>query len=182
MHKANLLWVDLEMTGLSPADDRIVEVAAIATDFDLSEVARYQAAVQVTPELLQRRMVGDFWEEHDATRQALMAASLAPTAKSSVVIESELIQLVQTQFDLSRPIYLAGNSIHQDQKFIEREWPDFNRLFSYRMLDVSAWKIVFEQRGIKFTKPEAHRAMSDIEGSMAELKYYLQKAGLNDRK
>jgi len=73
------------------------------------------------------------------------------------------------------PIYLAGNSVHQDQKFIEREMPRLNAKLHYRQLDVSAWKIIMENRRVRFIKPEAHRAMSDIEGSIAELKFYLKK-------
>ena len=54
-------------------------------------------------------------------------------------------------------------------------WPTLDEKLSYRMLDVSAWKIVFESRGVKFTKPELHRALDDIQGSIDELKYYLKR-------
>ena len=63
MKKAKLLWVDLEMTGLSPVKDRILEVAAIATDMKLNEIARYEAVVKVDEELMKSRMVGDFWDK-----------------------------------------------------------------------------------------------------------------------
>ena len=69
---------------------------------------------------------------------------------------------------------LAGNSIHQDRKFIDREMPKVAERLHYRMLDVSAWKVYFEgAKHKKFVKPEEHRAMSDIQGSIEELKYYL---------
>ncbi len=73
-------------------------------------------------------------------------------------------------------VILAGNSIHQDRKFIERWMPRLNELLHYRMLDVSAWKVYFEgARGVKFTKPEGHRAMDDIQGSLEEFGMYVQR-------
>lgn len=174
-NKANLFWVDLEMTGLDPAIDKICEVGVIATDFDFNEIATYQATVKVDPELMKSRMTGEFWEVHKASHDALIVANESKEAKEPAVVERELVQFVKDNFDLTQPIYLAGNSIHQDQKFIEQTWVTLNNMFNYRQLDVSAWKIIFEHHGVKFTKPEAHRAMSDIEGSMDELKYYLKK-------
>lgn len=178
MTKANLLWIDLEMTGLDPAVNQIIEVGAIATDFNFTDIAEYATAVAADEDFMKRRMVGDFWAKNAATRDALIAASSAAEAKDLTTVESELVQFVQDNFDLSAPIYLAGNSIHQDRKFIERAWPQLNEMLSYRMLDVSAWKIIFEHYGVKFTKPEHHRATSDIIGSIEELKYYLKRVKL----
>lgn len=166
------------MTGLDPAVDKIVEVGAIATDFNFTNVAEYAASVAADEDFMKRRMAGDFWAKNAATRDALIAASSAAEAKDLTTVESELVQFVQDNFDLSAPIYLAGNSIHQDRKFIERAWPQLNGTLSYRMLDVSAWKIIFEHYGVKFTKPEHHRATSDIIGSIEELKYYLKRVKL----
>ena len=70
MKKAMLLWVDLEMTGLDPVKDRILEVAAIATDMQLNEIARYEAVVKVDEKIIKSRMVGEFWEKNSATRDA----------------------------------------------------------------------------------------------------------------
>lgn len=173
--KANLLWVDLEMTGLDPAQDKIIEVAAIATDFAFNQIATFQRSIRVDEALARRRMTGQFWDEHAATRQALIDHSLSDAAVSTTQAEQELLQWVRANFDMTQPIYLSGNSVHQDRRFIEWEWPALNSLLHYRMLDVSAWKIIFEQRGVKFVKPELHRAMSDIEGSIDELKYYLKR-------
>lgn len=178
MTKANLLWIDLEMTGLDPVVDKIVEVGAIATDFNFTKVAEYEVAIKTDTDFMRRRMVGEFWEKNAATRDALITASSADTAKELSVVESELMQFIQDNLDTASPIYLAGNSIHQDRKFIERAWPSLNKLLSYRMLDVSAWKIIFEHYGVKFTKPEQHRATSDIIGSIEELKYYLKRVKL----
>jgi oligoribonuclease len=170
MKKAKLLWVDLEMTGLSPVKDKILEVAAIATDFQFNEIARFEAVVKVPEELMKERMVGEFWEKNHESRDALMAQN--KDGKSAKAVEDELLEFLDKNFGTE--VYLAGNSIHQDQKFIEREWPRLQERLHYRMLDVSAWKIYFENAlDKKFTKREAHRALDDIEGSIEELKYYL---------
>ena len=170
MAKARLLWIDLEMTGLDPVKDRILEVAAIATDMKLKEVARFEAVVKVSPEIIKKRMVGEFWEKNAESRDGLIAQN--ESGRSVSEVEKELIDFLDKNF--GNTVYLAGNSIHQDRKFIEREMPELNRRLHYRMLDVSAWKIYFENAlHKKFVKPEAHRALSDIEGSIEELKWYL---------
>ncbi len=170
MKKAKLLWIDLEMTGLEPDKDRILEVAAIATDMKLNEIARYEAVVKVDEQLMQSRMVGDFWEKNSTSRDALIAQN--KDGKPVAEVEKELLQFLDQHF--GEEIYLAGNSIHQDRKFIEREMPNLNKRLHYRMLDVSAWKIYFEHaRHQKFQKPENHRALDDINGSIEELKWYL---------
>lgn len=170
MKKAKLLWVDLEMTGLEPDKDKILEVAAIATDMRLNEIAAYEAVVKVDDKLIKSRMVGDFWEKNSKTRDALIAQN--KTGKSVKEVEKELLDFIGKNF--GKIIYLAGNSIHQDRKFIEREMPELDKKLHYRMLDVSAWKIYFENAlDKKFTKPENHRALDDINGSIEELKWYL---------
>ena len=167
MKKAKLLWIDREMTGLDPVKDKILEVAAIATGMDLNEIATYEAVVKVSEKLMHERMVGEFWEKNQKSRDALMEQN--PKGKPVNEVEKELLDFVDEYF--GKEVYLAGNSIHQDQKFIEREMPELNKKLHYRMLDVSAWKIYFENAlDKKFIKPEAHRAMSDIEGSIGELK------------
>ena len=170
MKKAKYLWIDLEMTGLEPEKDKILEVAAIATDTDLNEVARYEAVVKVDDGLMKSRMVGDFWEKNSASRDALIAQNAS--GKPVEEVEKDLLDFLDKNF--GKEIYLAGNSIHQDRKFIEREMPELNKRLHYRMLDVSAWKIYFENAlGKKFIKPENHRALDDINGSIEELKWYL---------
>lgn len=167
---ATLLWIDLEMTGLDPAKDKICEVAAIATDMKLNKVAEYQAVVKVSDKLMQERMVGPFWEKNSKTRDALIAQN--SSGKPIKIVEQELLDFIKQNF--GQEVYLAGNSIHQDRKFIEREMPELNSKLHYRMLDVSAWKIYFENAlKKKFTKSETHRALDDINGSIKELKWYL---------
>ena len=175
----NILWVDLEMTGLDPAEDRILEVGAIITDWDFNEVATYEAAVKVSPQLLERRMLKgaskDFWNSVPETRDALVKQN-QETTNTARTVENDLLALVENHFEKGVPIILAGNSIHMDRRFIEHEWKRLNALLHYRMLDVTSWKLVFENKfGKKFAKREAHRALDDIRGSIEELTYYLKK-------
>lgn len=169
-----LLWIDLEMTGLDPEKDRILEVAAIVTDWDFNELAVYESVKKVGPALMKERMVGDFWEKFPDVRSALQAQNFE--GKNGRVVENELLELVNKYTTSDQRILLAGNSIHQDRKFIANEWPRLDARLHYRMLDVSAWKVVFEGKyRKKFAKPEEHRALADIRGSIMELKYYLGK-------
>ncbi|OYX41006.1 oligoribonuclease [Candidatus Saccharibacteria bacterium 32-49-12] len=174
MKQAKLLWIDLEMTGLDPVDDRILEVAVIATDWEFTEIARYEAVKKVGPSLMKKRMVGEFWDKYASVRDALMAQN--ETGKNGRTVENELLAFIDEHFEAGERVLLAGNSIHQDRKFIENEWPRLNARLHYRMLDVSAWKVVFEGKyRKKFAKPEAHRAIEDIRGSIEEIKYYTKK-------
>lgn len=175
---AKILWMDLEMTGLDPVEDRILEVAVIATDWDFKEIATYEAAVLVGPRLVERRMLkgpaAAFWASVPQARDGLIEQN--KSARSGRTIENELLAFINKHFDNDKPVLLAGNSIHQDRRFIVNEWARLDTRLHYRMLDVSAWKVVFEGKfKKKFAKPEEHRALGDIRGSIQELKYYLTK-------
>lgn len=162
------------MTGLDPIEDRILEVAAIATSWDLKEIATYEAVKKVGPDLVKTRMVGEFWDKYSGVRDALMAQNLG--GKNGRTVENELLAFIAEHFDEDTRVILAGNSIHQDRKFIDNEWPRLAEKLHYRMLDVTAWKVVMEGRyKKKFAKPEQHRALEDIRGSIEELTYYLGK-------
>lgn len=162
------------MTGLDPVEDRILEVAAIATDWDLKEIATYTAVKKVGPSLVKKRMVGEFWEKFPHVREALVTQNLA--GKNGRIVENELLAFIDEHFDKDERVLLAGNSIHQDRKFIDNEWGRLSERLHYRMLDVSAWKVVFDGKfKKKFAKPESHRALEDIRGSIQELSYYLTK-------
>lgn len=174
MKKAKLLWIDLEMTGLDPIKDRILELAAIATDWDLQPIAEMTAVVKVPEKLIHERMVGEFWEKNSESRDGLMQQNAS--GRSAKNVEQELLEFINKHF--GKEVILAGNSIHQDRKFIDREWPEVSQRLHYRMLDVSAWKVYFEgARKEKFLKREAHRALDDIRGSIEELQWYISKIG-----
>ena len=174
-----ILWVDLEMTGLNPKKDRILEVAAIITDWDFNEIATFESAVKVSPKIIKERMVGDFWDNFSDVKNSLIKQN-KQSSSSSKEVEQELISFLNEHFkeDISNneKIILAGNSIHQDRRFIRSEWKNLDELLHYRMLDVTSWKIVMNEKYHHvFAKPEEHRALDDIRGSIMELKYYLKK-------
>ncbi len=176
---AKILWIDLEMTGLDPAEDRILEVAAIATDWDFNEIATYESAVKVDESIVDSRMVGDFWETFSETRDALKQQNSAAELDAQSV-EAQLIEFIKDNFAeelaAGEKIILGGNSIHQDRRFIRNEWRELDKMLHYRMLDVSAWKVVMNGKFKRvFAKPEEHRALDDIRGSIQELEFYLKK-------
>jgi oligoribonuclease len=174
--QAKILWVDLEMTGLDAENDLILEVAAIATDWDFDEIATYQGVVKNEDMSLQERLTANsvFWDANPESKEGLVGQN--GTGKDLVDIEDELLAFVDKHFKADVPIILAGNSIHMDRQFVVKQWARLNTRLHYRMLDVSAWKVVFEGKyGKKFAKPEKHRALDDIRGSIMELKYYLTK-------
>ena len=170
MKKAKILWVDLEMTGLDPEKDKIVEVAAIATGWDFEKIAEYTAVVKVSEKLMKKRMVGEFWEKNSESRDALFEQN--KDGQEIKFVELELLDFINKYFGTE--VILAGNSIHQDRKFIDKEMPGLSKRLHYRMFDVSAWKVYFEgAKGKKFVKKDAHRALDDINGSIEEIKWYL---------
>ena len=167
-----LLWVDLEMTGLDPAADKILEVAAIVTDWDFTELASFERVIHQPDDVLEN--MNDWCKtQHGASG---LTARVREAAEPEQQVEAELVAFVKEHFAADVPVLLAGNSIHMDRRFIEQQWKNLDSLLHYRMLDVSAWKVVFEGRyRKKFAKPDKHRALEDIRGSIEELRYYLKK-------
>ena len=171
-----LLWLDLEMTGLSPEKDLILEIAIIVTDWKFQEIATFEGAVKHSPLKLQSRLRKNqvFWDENPKARDELIEQN--KHGKPLLKIENEIINFLDKNLDKNTPIILAGNSVHIDRRFIVNYWPRFDSRLHYRMLDVSAWKVVFEGKfRTKFAKPDNHRALDDIRGSIQELEYYLAR-------
>lgn len=171
-----ILWIDLEMTGLSPSNDLILEVAGIITDWDFKEIAVFEGVVRHDESIIRDKMSQSaaFWDDNPSVRDALLAQNSA--GLSSQEIEGQLLKFINQHCAEEPKVLLAGNSIHQDRRFIETHWKLLDERLHYRMLDVSAWKVVFEGKyGKKFAKPESHRALEDIRGSIEELTYYLKK-------
>jgi oligoribonuclease len=168
-----LLWVDLEMTGLNPEKDVILEVAAEVTDFDFKTLASYESFVrQKTETVVDRMQQNIWWQDYPANRDEFLRATA--TGKSNSQVEQDLIALVEQHFH-GEPAVLAGNSIHNDRRFIRRWWPALDLKLHYRMLDVSSFKILMQGKfGVDFEKKELHRAFDDIQASVAELQYYLE--------
>ena len=176
IRKNRILWMDLEMSGLSATDDLILEVAAIVTDWDFNEIESYQGIVKNKKSALEQRFAlsSEFWDANTDSRDGLLKQN--KNGKPLSVIEDELLAFIDKNFKPKQPVLCAGNSIHVDRRFIMANWPRFDARLHYRMLDVSAWKVVFAGKyRKKFVKPGNHRALDDIRGSIMELQYYLTK-------
>lgn len=174
--KAKIIWIDLEMTGLDAENDYIMEVAAIATDWDFKEIAIYEGIIKNEEMNLEERLQANsvFWDANPDSRSGLVSQNAK--GKDLVEVEDDLLAFIDEHFESDVPVLLAGNSIHMDRRFIVAHWPRLDAKLHYRMLDVSAWKVVFEGKfGKKFAKPQDHRAIGDIRGSIMELEYYLKK-------
>lgn len=168
-----LLWVDLEMTGLDPTKDVLLEVAAEVTDFEFKTLASYEACIKQNKQTVLTRMQANPWWRDFPTNRDEFIQKL-DDGKPLAEVEQDLINLVTEQFGDDVAI-LAGNSIHNDRLFIKQWMPALDLRLHYRMLDVSAWKIFMQGRyGEVFEKKEVHRAFDDIQASIAELEHYLQ--------
>lgn len=173
MVPTKLLWVDLEMTGLDAEQDVILEVAAEITDFEFKTLASYEAIVKQPRELVVERMQKNVWWADFPENRDQFVRNL-DNGKPLLVVEEELIGLVEQHFG-NEPAVLAGNSIHNDRLFIKQWWPALDLKLHYRMLDVSAWKVLMQgKHGVNFEKKEVHRAFDDIQASIAELQHYLE--------
>lgn len=167
----NLMWLDLEMTGLEPAKDLIVEVGVILTRFDLVELARYETGIRHDERQLRALFDANEWSRNrPAETEAEIQTSLS--GKRQEMVEEDLLKLIEQNFG-DEPVYLAGNSIHADRGFIKQHWPKLHARLHYRMLDVSSFKLWWIGNGkFPYIKKELHTALSDIEESIAELKFY----------
>ena len=168
-----LLWVDLEMTGLDPEKDVILEVAAEITDFNFKTLASYEAVLKQPKKLVVERMQkNNWWADFPQNRDEFVRK--LDSGKEPHEVEQDLIALLEEHWG-SEPAVLAGNSIHNDRNFIRSWWPALDLKLHYRMLDVSSLKIVMQGKdGVMFEKKEVHRAFDDIQASIAELQYYLE--------
>ncbi|KMV71301.1 oligoribonuclease [bacteria symbiont BFo2 of Frankliniella occidentalis] len=170
--KDNLIWIDLEMTGLDPLRDRIIEIATIVTDAQLNVLA--EGPVLAVHQSDEQLALMDEWNVNTHTQSGLVAR-----VKQSSVSEAEAEQLTleflkQWVPENSSPI--CGNSIGQDRRFLVNYMPQLENYFHYRALDVSTlkelarrWKPDILQQ---FNKKGTHQALDDIRESIAELAFY----------
>ncbi|UXZ55168.1 oligoribonuclease [Halomonas sp. 7T] len=167
-----LVWIDLEMTGLEPDKERIIEVATLITDAQLNVVAEGPVIAVKQPDSLLAGM--DDWNQKTHGESGLVARVKASTIETQEAEQQTLDFLRQYVIAGSSP--MCGNSIHQDRRFLEREMPDLWAFFHYRNLDVSTLKELAKRWNpgalVGFKKQNAHLAMDDIKESIAELAHY----------
>lgn len=165
-----LLWVDLEMTGLDAENDVILEAAVEVTDFNFKTLAQYEAVIHHPDSILD---AANEWSKKQHAKSGLLERVKTEGRDEQEVIH-ELVGFIHAQFG-DEPAVMAGNSIHNDRNFVKRWWPEVDAQLHYRMLDVSAWKVLMQARyDTQFQKKEVHRAFDDIQASIAELQYYLE--------
>ena len=171
-----LVWLDMEMTGLEPERDRIIEVATILTDGNLVEIATGpELVIHQSDELLDG--MDDWNKKHHG------ASGLVARVKESTVTEADAeaqtIAFINAHIAAKDRPVLAGNSIHQDKRFINRYMPALDKRLHYRMVDVSTIKELGRRWFPEITsklpaKKEGHRALDDIRESIDELRWYRQ--------
>ncbi|HEY0211135.1 oligoribonuclease [Acerihabitans sp.] len=172
VNENNLIWVDLEMTGLDPERDRIIEIASLVTDANLNILAEGPVlAVHQTEEQL---AVMDEWNVRTHT-----ASGLVERVRASRVTEDQAVALTLAflrEWVPAGKSPICGNSIGQDRRFLFRYMPELEAYFHYRYLDVSTLKELARRWKPEIlaglSKNSSHQALDDIRESVAELAYY----------
>lgn len=168
----NLIWIDLEMTGLEPERDLIIEIATLVTDSQLNVLAEGPViAIHQSDEALAAM---DEWNTRTHGQSGL-TQRVRDSAVDTSEAERQTLAFVE-QWVPKGASPICGNSVAQDRRFLYRYMPSLESWFHYRYLDVSTLKILAErwapavQQGFK--KRNTHRALDDIRESIAELKHY----------
>lgn len=168
----NLVWLDLEMTGLNPDQDKIIEIATVVSDANLNVIAEGPViAIHQADELLDNM---DAWNTNQHNKSGLVSRVKASKYNEEQAEKETLAFLAQYVLPGKSP--MCGNSICQDRRFIYKWMPKLALFFHYRNLDVSTIKILAScwapeiLRG--FSKESSHRALYDIYDSIAELRHY----------
>ncbi|MEO8102269.1 MAG: oligoribonuclease [Betaproteobacteria bacterium] len=168
----NLIWIDMEMTGLVPESDRIIEVAIVVTDANLNTVAEGPVLVLHQPDAVLDAM--DAWNKSTHKKSGLIDKVKASTLAEAEV-QAQMIEFLK-EFVPAGTSPMCGNSICQDRRFMARGMPALEAYFHYRNLDVSTLKELAKRwkpeimSGMK--KHGKHEALADIYESIEELKYY----------
>lgn len=168
----NLIWIDMEMSGLSPDTDRILEVALVVTDSQLGVIAEAPVFVLSQPQAVLDGM--DSWNRSTHAKSGLVDKVRSSTLTEAEV-EARMIAFLQEHI-LSGVSPMCGNSICQDRRFLARWMPRLEAYFHYRNLDVSTLKELVKRWKPEIlaglTKQGKHEALADIYDSILEMKYY----------
>lgn len=168
------LWVDLEMTGLNPEQEKIIEIASILTDESLNIVAYGPSMVIHQSDAFMDQMSEWVSTQHAKTG---LTQEVRESNYATDDAERETIAFLDAHVGENDTLILAGNSVHQDRRFIRRYMPHLEKRLHYRIVDVSTVKILVqawysdETRAL-FKKEGTHRALDDIVVSIEELRYY----------
>jgi oligoribonuclease len=177
VHDDNLIWIDLEMTGLDPDRDSILEIACVVTDSQLNVLA--EGPVFAIRHPLERLQAMDEWNRSHHGKSGLWQQVLDSRVDHAAAEAATLDFLAQWVPPGKSP--MCGNSICQDRRFLYRQMPQLERYFHYRNLDVSTLKELVRrwapQLASGFSKVSAHTALSDVHDSIEELRYYRRHAG-----
>lgn len=169
-----LVWIDMEMTGLDPKTDKIIEIATIITDFQLNIVAEGPNLIIHQDEEILNNM--DPWCIKQHGKSGLIDESLRSTITCEDA-EKLTIQFLKA-YITPKSSPLCGNSVWQDRRFLIEYMKNLDEFLHYRIIDVSTIKELYSRWGsqsIKFQKTsETHRALADIKESIEELKFYKQ--------
>ena len=167
----NLIWVDMEMTGLIPEVHRVIEIATIVTDSNLNVLAEGPViAIHQATEALEAM---DEWNTRTHTNSGLVARVASSAVNEQMATEETLAFLREWVSEGKSP--MCGNSICQDRRFMARHMPELERFFHYRNLDVSTLKILMQRWRPDLPeapKQGAHQALADIRESIEELRHY----------
>jgi len=170
----NLVWVDMEMTGLDPDRDRVIEIAAIVTDPNLNVLAEGPVFVIHQPDEVLDGM--DAWNKGTHGRSGLIDRVKASTVTEEQA-SAEMVAFLK-QFVPAGKSPMCGNSICQDRRFMARHMPTLEAFFHYRNVDVSTLKELCRRWRTEliagFKKHQLHTALADIRESVEELRYYRQ--------
>jgi oligoribonuclease len=168
----NLIWIDMEMSGLNPEIDRVLEVAIVITTSQLEVVAEAPTLVVYQPAGVLDRM--DDWNKGTHGKSGLIDRVKASTLTDAEV-EAQMLAFV-AQHVPPRLSPICGNSVHQDRRFLVRYMPKLEEYFLYRNLDVSTLKELARRWKPEvmagLTKHGKHEALADIHESISELRYY----------